>query len=87
MAADPAAHKWEAVGSEELGEPGCGTWEVQPKWGPVGALMNWWRVKVSSGCPLPPPREAAIGGGERWSEPSQTGRSFPQRACSSRWGT
>lgn len=51
MAADPAAHKWEAVGSEELGELGCGTWEVQPKWGPVGALMNWWRVKVSSGCP------------------------------------
>jgi DNA-binding transcriptional regulator YhcF (GntR family) len=51
MAADPAAHKWETVGSEELGEPGCGTWEVQPKWGPVGALMNWWRVKVSSGCP------------------------------------
>jgi DNA-binding transcriptional regulator YhcF (GntR family) len=51
MAADPSAHKWEAVGSEELGEPGCGTWEVQPKWGPVGALMNWWRVKVSSGCP------------------------------------
>src|SRR4051794_26316553 len=53
MAADPAAHKWEAVGSEELGQPGCGTFEVQPKWGPVGALMNWWRVKVSSGCPLP----------------------------------
>ena len=20
-------------------------------WGPVGALMNWWRVKISSGCP------------------------------------
>jgi DNA-binding transcriptional regulator YhcF (GntR family) len=51
MAADPAAHKWETVTSEDLGEPGCGTWEVQPKWGPVGALMNWWRVKVSSGCP------------------------------------
>ena len=53
MAADPAAHKWETVASDDLGEPGCGTWEVQPKWGPVGALMNWWRVKVSSGCPLP----------------------------------
>jgi hypothetical protein len=52
MAADPAAHKWETVSSDDLGEPGCGTWEVQPKWGPVGALMNWWRVKVSSGCPL-----------------------------------
>ena len=61
MAADPAAHKWETVASADLGEPGCGTFEVQPKWGPVGALMNWWRVKVSSGCPLPAPREAAIG--------------------------
>jgi DNA-binding transcriptional regulator YhcF (GntR family) len=59
MSADPAAHKWETVASEDLGEPGCGTWEVQPKWGPVGALMNWWRLKVSSGCPLPEPREAA----------------------------
>src|SRR4051812_24966477 len=59
MAVDPAAHKWETVASEDLGEPGCGTFEVQPKWGPVGALMNWWRVKVSSGCPLPGPREAA----------------------------
>jgi DNA-binding transcriptional regulator YhcF (GntR family) len=62
MAEDPAAHKWETVLSEEMGEPGCGTWEVQPKWGPVGALMNWWRVKVSAGCPLPVPLEAAIGG-------------------------
>jgi DNA-binding transcriptional regulator YhcF (GntR family) len=61
MTADPAAHRWETVASDELGEPGCGTWEVQPKWGPIGALMNWWRVKVSSGCPLPAPREAAIG--------------------------
>src|SRR5215208_611270 len=61
MTVDPAAHKWETVASDDLGEPGCGTWEVQPKWGPVGALMNWWRVKVSSGCPLPAPREAAIG--------------------------
>src|SRR4051794_6030792 len=42
MAADPAAHKWETVTSQDLGEPGCGTWEVQPKWGPVGALMSWW---------------------------------------------
>jgi DNA-binding transcriptional regulator YhcF (GntR family) len=62
MATDPAAHKWETVTSKDLGEPGCGTWEVQPKWGPIGALMNWWRVKVSSGCPLPGPREAALGG-------------------------
>jgi len=65
MTADPTAHKWETVSKEEIGEPGCATWEVAPKWGPVGALMNWWRVKVSSGCPLPGPFEAAIVGGER----------------------
>lgn len=65
MATDPAAHKWETVTKEELGEPGCSTWEVAPKWGPVGALMNWWRVKVSSGCPLAGPFEAAIGGGKK----------------------
>lgn len=49
--ADPAAHRWEAGQLDELGEPGCGRWQVQPAWGPVGALMNWWRVKISSGCP------------------------------------
>jgi DNA-binding transcriptional regulator YhcF (GntR family) len=65
MARDPAAHKWETISRQEIGEPGCATWEVTPKWGPVGALMNWWRVKVSSGCPLPGPREAAIGAGGR----------------------
>jgi hypothetical protein len=77
MTADPAAHKWETVTSEDLGEPGCGTWEVQPKWGPVGALMSWWRVKVSSGCPLPAPREAAIGGDERG--PSSGRQGIPTR--------
>jgi DNA-binding transcriptional regulator YhcF (GntR family) len=49
--ADPAAHRWESGSSEDLGEPGCGRWEVGSAWGPVGALMNWWRVKMSSGCP------------------------------------
>jgi DNA-binding transcriptional regulator YhcF (GntR family) len=48
---EPSAHRWEAVPREELGERGCGRWEVRPAWGPVGALMNWWRVKMSSGCP------------------------------------
>ena len=52
MADNAAAHRLQKVSSEEVGEPGCVTWEVQPRWGPVGALMNWWRVKVSSGCPL-----------------------------------
>jgi DNA-binding transcriptional regulator YhcF (GntR family) len=49
--ADPASHRWESVSAEDLGEPGCGRLVVGPAWGPVGALMNWWRVKMSSGCP------------------------------------
>jgi hypothetical protein len=70
MVEDPAAHKWEAVSNEEMGEPGCTTFQVQPAWGPVGALMNWWQVKVSSGCPLAGPREAAErSGSKRWSGP------------------
>jgi DNA-binding transcriptional regulator YhcF (GntR family) len=70
MVSDPAAHRWETVSKGDLGEPGCASWNVQPRWGPVGALMNWWRVKVSSGCPLTGPQagtkprpEAAVGGG------------------------
>jgi DNA-binding transcriptional regulator YhcF (GntR family) len=49
--ADPAAHRWESGQLDELGEPGCGRWQVRPAWGPVGALMSWWRVTISSGCP------------------------------------
>jgi DNA-binding transcriptional regulator YhcF (GntR family) len=52
MAREPESHKWQWVSNEELGEPGCKTWRVTPRYGPVGALMGWWRVKVSSGCPL-----------------------------------
>jgi len=51
MLADPAAHKWDTVSDAELGDAGCRTYEVQPAFGPIGALMNWWRVKVSGGCP------------------------------------
>jgi DNA-binding transcriptional regulator YhcF (GntR family) len=65
MLEDPAAHKWDAVSDRELGEPGCRTYEVQPAFGPIGALMNWWRVKVSGGCPLAGPREARSDGKSR----------------------
>ncbi len=51
MVAEPEAHKFEAISNEDLGEPGCKHYQVRPAWGPVGALMNWWRVKISSGCP------------------------------------
>jgi hypothetical protein len=52
MLADPPAHKGERIANAELGLPGCTTYAVLPRLGPVGLLTNWWRVKVSSGCPL-----------------------------------
>jgi hypothetical protein len=52
MAADPASHKWLRVWNADIGEPGCKNWHATPKWGPLGMLMGWWRVKISSGCPL-----------------------------------
>jgi hypothetical protein len=52
MVDEPAAHAWERVSNEQLGEPGCRHWHAVPRGGPLGMLFGWWRVKVSSGCPL-----------------------------------
>jgi hypothetical protein len=52
MTADPASYKWVRVYNEDIGEPGCKHWHAKPKWGPLGLLLGWWRVKISSGCPL-----------------------------------
>jgi DNA-binding transcriptional regulator YhcF (GntR family) len=55
LIADPGAHRWEVVSSAETGEEGCATWQSEPRLGPLGALMSWWRVRVSGGCPLSRP--------------------------------
>jgi hypothetical protein len=52
MTADPASYKWVRVYNEDIGQPGCTSYQSAPKWGPLGMLMGWWRVKISSGCPL-----------------------------------
>jgi hypothetical protein len=52
MTADPEAHKWIRVSNEDIGEPGCRHWHSRPRWGLLGMLKGWWRVRVSSGCPL-----------------------------------
>jgi hypothetical protein len=52
MTAAPQDFKWVRVSREDLGLPGCGHWHSKPRLGPIGMLMGWWRVKVSSGCPL-----------------------------------
>ncbi len=59
MVRDPAAHKWQWVSNDDVDEPGCKTWHSRPRYGLIGMVMGWWRVKVSSGCPLAEPREAA----------------------------
>ncbi len=48
----PADYKWVRVTRADIGEPGCGNWHSKPRLGPLGMLMGWWQVKVSSGCPL-----------------------------------
>lgn len=55
MIGDPEASRWQRVGNEEVGDPGCGETRAVPRFGPIGAIAGWWRVKVSSGCPLAEP--------------------------------
>ena len=51
MTEEPVKFHWARVTTIDLGEHGCRSWEVVPKLGPVGMLANWWRVRISSGCP------------------------------------
>src|ERR1700744_1568198 len=53
LLAAPERHRWVRVSRADLGLPGCGHWHSRPVLGPLGMLMGWWRVKVSSGCPRP----------------------------------
>jgi hypothetical protein len=53
MRLEPGRHRFERVTRHELGEGGCGAFEVRPRLGLLGMLMGWWEVKLSSGCPLP----------------------------------
>jgi hypothetical protein len=52
MTAEPQRYRWVRVSNEDVGEPGCKHWHSRPRWGILGMLMGWWRVKLSSGCPL-----------------------------------
>jgi len=50
--AEPERYHWVRISNEDIGEPGCRHWHSKPRWGLIGMFMGWWRVKVSSGCPL-----------------------------------
>lgn len=68
MIAEPHRYRWVRVSNEDVGETSCRHWHSRPRWGILGMLMGWWRVKLSSGCPL-----------ARGSRPLQTGAT--QRTC------
>ncbi|HWH43727.1 MAG TPA: hypothetical protein VNT32_03260 [Thermoleophilaceae bacterium] len=52
MLLEPARYKWVRVRNEDIGERGCKEYRSVPRLGPIGLLLGWWRVKISSGCPL-----------------------------------
>lgn len=53
MLRDPGRHKDVRLSLKDLGESGCGVYQVRPRVGIIGMLAGWWHVKLSSGCPLP----------------------------------
>lgn len=53
MKLEPGRYKFAKLPVRELGEGGCGVWEVRPRFGLIGMLAGWWELKLSSGCPLP----------------------------------
>lgn len=52
MMLEPGRYRFVRVSRAEVGERGCGDWHVRPRFGVLGMLLNWWQVKISSGCPL-----------------------------------
>jgi hypothetical protein len=53
MKLEPGRYKYYRVPVRDLGEGGCGVWEVRPRLGLIGMLAGWWQLTLSSGCPLP----------------------------------
>jgi hypothetical protein len=52
MLLEPGKYRLVRISRYDIGEPGCGVWQVRPRLGLIGMLMGWWQVKLSSGCPL-----------------------------------
>jgi hypothetical protein len=90
MLASPADFKWVRISRDDLGEPACGHWHSRPRLGLIGMLMGWWRVRISSGCPLPG-RLAAVEhdakgrrGSSRWRS-ARSEATRPRSPSASRW--
>ncbi len=59
MLLEPGRYRFHRVARADVGESGCGVYQVRPRLGLVGMLMGWWEVKLSSGCPLAEGRGSA----------------------------
>jgi hypothetical protein len=57
--AEPERYHWVRISNEDIGQPGCRHWHSRPRLGLIGMLMGWWRIKLSSGCPLAKGRRSA----------------------------
>jgi hypothetical protein len=55
MLRDPSRHRRTTIPLSDLGQPGCGAYSVRPRLGLIGMVMDWWHIKLSSGCPRPTP--------------------------------
>jgi hypothetical protein len=53
MRLEPGRYKFASVPVRDLGQGGCGVWQVRPRLGLIGMLAGWWQLKLSSGCPFP----------------------------------
>jgi hypothetical protein len=63
MKLEPGRYKFVRLPVADLGQGGCGVWEVRPRFGLLGMLAGWWELKLSSGCPLATgPRPSAAPG-------------------------
>jgi hypothetical protein len=51
MRLEPGRYKFARLNVADLGEGGCGVWQVRPRLGLLGMLAGWWELKLSSGCP------------------------------------
>jgi hypothetical protein len=79
MLENPPAHKGAYIRNADLGLPGCTSYRVLPRLGPVGVLTGWWRVKVSSGCPLPSAAKVSRRNRKRRPRPRSTAPAVPPR--------
>ncbi len=52
MRLEPGRYKNYRLPVRDLGQNGCGVYEVRPRLGLIGMLAGWWQLTLSSGCPL-----------------------------------